>query len=312
MHVSRSALDIHVRDLLSKATSARRALQVFIPVATAIVALLKGFTPQTAPIEVATGSAVIQVTLLLIVALAGTVIVCTDKSATSVVHDAQKALDGREEAERALSESNLVIEELEGALARAVRIEDIVDAMRAVVDVAICQDNITEEKMKEWVTDLLDFMVTDKLTLFGIADEQWNFSVYTFDPETSELICIVTRRPTTKEEDAPHRSWRAGEGHVGKAFQARKPLVCADSTDANVRGFFDAPTEKLKEYDPDRYRSLAALPIQSDGGIPLGVLVATSEIVGRFDPVDEDTYRPLSSLSRTLATLLGVYNLKTH
>jgi cell division protein FtsL len=297
---------------LSKATAARRALQIFIPAATAIVGVLKGGTPPTTPTGIATGSAVIQMTLLILVALSGMVVVLTDKSATSVVHDAQKALDGREEAEKALTESSLVIEELEAALARAVRIEDIVDAMRAVVDVAICKAEIPSAKLTEWLTDLLDFLVTDKLTLFGIGDEQWNFSIYIFDPETSELRCVVTRRPTKKEEDVPHRSWREGEGHVGKAFQARRPLVCADSTDANVRGFFDAPAGKLMDYDLDRYRSLAAIPIQSDDELPLGVLVATSEIVGRFDPENEETFRPLLSLSRTLATLLSVYNLKPH
>ena len=89
-------------------------------------------------------------------------------------------------------------------------------------------------------------------------------------------------------------------------------MICADSTDPNVRGFFVAPAEKLMEYDIDRYRSLAALPIQSDGERPLGVLVATSAVKGRFDPEDDETVRPLFSLARTLATLVGVYNLKEH
>jgi hypothetical protein len=310
VYIKRADLDAHVRELLSKATAARRAWQIFIPSATAIIFAFKTWTPQTAPKEIATGSVWIQSTLLVLVAFAGMVVVLTEKSATSVVHDAQKALDGREDAEKALSESKLVIEELEGALARSARVEHIVDAMRAVVDVAICQQEISDEKLTEWLTDLLDFLVTDKLTLFGIGDEQWNFSVYLFDPATSELSCVVTRRPTKKEEEAPHRSWREGEGHVGKAFQGRRPLVCADSADANVRGFFDAPAGKLMDYDLDRYRSLAALPIQSDDEPPFGVLVATSDIVGRFDPEDEETFRPLLSLSRTLATLLSVYNVK--
>jgi hypothetical protein len=83
----RAKLDEHVRDLLGKATAARRSLQIFIPVATAIVAVLKGWTPKTAPTEITTGSVVIQIILLILVALAGTVVVLTDKSATSVVHD---------------------------------------------------------------------------------------------------------------------------------------------------------------------------------------------------------------------------------
>ena len=101
-------------------------------------------------------------------------------------------------------------------------------------------------------------------------------------------------------------------GMSEKAFQAKHPLICADSTDPNVRGFFEAPTAKLMGYDIDRYRSLAALPIQTDGESPVGVLVATSEVKGRFDPEDDETVRPLFSLAKTLATLVGVYNLKGH
>lgn len=307
----RETLDGHIRDLLTKATQSRRALQIFIPFATAVVAILKAYTPADASPAVSSGSFVAQIGLLILVAVAGAVVVLTDKSAMAVVHDAQKALGERDSAKSDLAEAEAVIEELEAALARSARVEDIVEAMRAAVDVAICEATITPAKLNEWLIDLLDFLVTDKLMLFGIGDEQWNFSVYLFDKATGDLRCVATRRPTKKEEDAPHRSWSEGEGHVGKAFQSRRPLICADSTDPNVRGFFEAPSSKLMGYDADRYRSLAALPIQSDDEVPYGVLVATSEIKGRFDPEDDETIRPLLSLARTLATLLGVYNLKS-
>jgi len=220
-------------------------------------------------------------------------------------------MEKRVTAESDASELKNVIYNLETELARLIQIEGIIDAMRSVVDIAIIRTEIDFSKMKEWMIDLLDFMVTDKLTLFQIGDEQWNFSIYIFNETSGELECIVTRRPTVKEEQAGHRPWREGEGHVGKAFQGRRALVCRDSKDPNVRGFFDAPDGKLRGYDLDRYRSLAAIPIQVDGAVPLGVLVATSEKVGRFDPEDEDTFRPLLALSRTLATLLSIYKLKS-
>ncbi len=308
----RAKLDRHVRELLGLATRARQSLQIFVPVATTVVAALKGLTPSNSPIAVASSSVVAQLLLLTLIALAGAVLLFTDKSATNVVHDAQDALDERDQAQQALAEAQAVIDDLELQLARASRVEDIVDAMRSVVDVAICERVITREKLDEWLIDLLDFPIADKLTLFGIGDEQWNFSIYLFDEATRELHCAACRRPTRKEEEAPHRSWREGEGHVGKAFQGRRPLVCADSTDPNVRGFFDAPAGKAMDYDIERYRSLAALPIQASDDRPFGVLVATSAVKGRFDPEDDETVRPLLSLSRTLATLLGVYNLKAH
>jgi len=312
LSISRQTLDAHIRELLGKASDARRAMLIFSPFAAFIIAALKTWIPESAPKEIANASLAVQITLLALLAISGAVLVLTDKSATNIVHDAQKALNEREQAERDLQSANRVIQELNRDLARTVRVEGIVDAMREVVDLAISNDSISHGKLIEWLTDLLDFLVADKLTLFEIGDEQWNFSIYILDQANEELNCAATRRPTKKEEDAPHRSWKIGEGHVGKAFQSGRPLVCADSKDPNVRGFFDAPTGKLMEYDTDRYRSLAALPIQANDERPLGVLVATSEIKGRFDPENTETYRPLLSLGRTLATLLSIYNLKTH
>ena len=309
MALSRIKLDTHVRELLKKASGARRSLQVFVPTATAIAAALKLLTPTDASESVKAASATSQILLLLFIALAGVVLLFTDKSATTVIHDAQLAIDEAEQARAAVAEMETITSELEAQIARQTRLEDVLEAMRAVVDVALRQPEISPQQLEEWLTDLLDFLVADKLSLFGMGDEQWNFSIYLFDQEAQELRCLVTRRPTTREEQAPHRSWREGEGHVGKAYQDRRPLVCSDSTEPNVRGFFDAPGAKLRDYDLDRYRSLAAIPIQSDDEVPVGVLVATSAVAGRFLPEDEETVSPLLSLARTLATLLAIYNL---
>lgn len=305
----RKTLDVHVRQLLELGAQARRSLQIFVPAGTAIVAALKGFTPADAPAGLAAGSMVAQILLLILVVVAGAVLVLTDKSATTVVHDAQLVIEARDEATTQLGEANAVIAALTDQLAKDGRVADITEAMRAVIDVALAQETIDEAQLKTWFVDLLDFFVSSKLTVFGIADEQWNFSIYLLN-DAGELECSATRRPTSKEQDAPHRSWRSGEGHVGKAFQGGRALVCSDSTDPNVRGFFDAPDGKATDYDADRYRSIAAIPIQADGQSPYGVLVATSEVPGRFKPDVEDTFKPLQSASVTLATLVSVYNLK--
>ncbi len=312
MSGSRKKLDEHVRELLGKGAASRRSLQIFIALATAAAGGLKVLTPSDATLTWASASVAMQVLLLALTFVAAVIVLLTDKSATSVVHDAQVAIDEAETLRSAAVETEAVIAQLELQMAKQTRVEYIVDAMRSVVDVALHEKTLNNDRLKEWMTDLLDFLVADKQMLFGIGDEQWNFSIYIFDVSTSELVCAVTRRPTTKEEQAPHRSWRAGEGHVGKAFQDRRPLVCADSTEANVRGFFDAPGDKLRDYDLDRYRSLAAIPIQTDEEQPLGVIVATSAVEGRFTPDDDETFRPILSLARTLATLVGVYNLRRH
>ena len=130
--VRRSTLDGHIRALLAKATSARRSLQIFIPSATACVVALKAYTPPASQAALASGSFVAQVLLLILVALAGIVVLLTDTSATFVIHDAQTALEEKEGALNDLAEAEVVIEELRDQLARAARVEDIVEALRAV------------------------------------------------------------------------------------------------------------------------------------------------------------------------------------
>lgn len=305
----RKTFDRHVRELLKQASTARRSLQIFVPAATAVVAMAKGFTPADSPATILATSVTVQILLLILIAIAGSIVLLTDKSATSVVHDAQLAIDSGDQVKASLAEAEVVISELSKQLSKDGRVADIAEAMRSVIDVALAAESNSEEQLRVWFTDLLDFFVSSKLTIFGIADEQWNFSIYLLDGE-GNLVCAATRRPTMAEQDAPHRAWREGEGHVGKAYQGRRALVCSDSTDPNVRGFFDAPDGKATSYDADRYRSIAAIPILDNNGPPYGVLVATSEKAGRFRPDEEETFKPLQSASNTLATLVSVYNLK--
>jgi hypothetical protein len=94
----------------------------------------------------------------------------------------------------------------------------------------------------------------------------------------------------------------------------RRALICADSTDPNVRSFFDAPEDKRARYDDSlRYRSLAAIPLQLPGTEkPIGVVVATSDVADRLRPTvdgdDDESVRTVRALGKTLATLLGVTN----
>jgi GAF domain-containing protein len=73
--------------------------------------------------------------------------------------------------------------------------------------------------------------------------------------------------------------------------------------------------ENARDYDVDTYRSFASIPISIPGREqPLGVLVATSDVVGRFiqDGGEDalDTVEVLRALGNALATLLVAYNLR--
>lgn len=158
---------------------------------------------------------------------------------------------------------------------------------------------------------MLDVMVAEKATLFGMSTDRWNFAIYLFSAETSMLQCVACRRPIRAEEVADHRSWKPGEGHVGIAFQTRREIVASDTSEPEARSLFDAPDPSRRDDDRSRYRSIASIPIKLGGDDPIGIIVATSDVVGRFrirqrgesaaDPVE-----PLRILANALAMVIKI------
>lgn len=150
---------------------------------------------------------------------------------------------------------------------------------------------------------MLDVLVADKSTLFDMDSDRFSFGVYLYEPTTQRLDCISCRRPTRAEEDAPHRSWEPGEGHVGLAFQIKREVIAADTSDPLTQALFDAPEAKRQPTDRDRYRSIASIPIRLAANELVGVLVATSDVPGRFymPSQDSDTARDPVDPLRVLA-----------
>jgi GAF domain-containing protein len=121
---------------------------------------------------------------------------------------------------------------------------------------------------------------------------------------------MACRRPVRAEEEAEHRSWEPGDGHVGLAFQTRRPIVASDTSDPEASHLFDASPPKRRDDDRERYRSIASIPIRLQDETPVGVVVATSDIANRFtlrrndDNSARDAVEPLRSLASALAMLI--------
>ncbi len=306
-------LQRHTSEFLEKARKLRLGLQLATVIAPVVVGFSKAL-PQGVP-----GSAwaavlvTLQIVFLVLGALAGVLVLMTDKSALAVMADAQSAVEAAEVNKSALAVSQREIQQLEAELTKASVLSLTIDSMRVAVDVALLPS--AKAPIEDQIRDMLDLLAASKSTLFGMGDELWNFSVYLWREERRQLECVACRRPTRSDEDAPHRNWKPGEGHIGQAFQMKRALICADSTDLNVRGFFDAPEDKRTSYDDTlRYRSLAAIPFALPGQEePMGVVVATSDVAGRFKPEeggDHEGVRPIRALGKTLATLLAVSTLR--
>jgi GAF domain-containing protein len=161
------------------------------------------------------------------------------------------------------------------------------------------------EALSAQISSLLDLLVADKETFFGIRDEHWNFAVYAWDEEDKELFCAACRRPHVSEAEREHRRWKSGEGHVGLALERGREFVEADLADPETAKFFATPADKERTYDSARYRSIASIPAIV-GDTTRGVIVATSDIPGRFKPdVDQEVIGrdPVEALRLTAATI---------
>jgi hypothetical protein len=69
-------------------------------------------------------------------------------------------------------------------------------------------------------------------------------------------------------------------------FLRSEEVVLEDVTDPAIRHALNTPAAKDRLSDASRYRSIAAVPVIPHGAPqPWGVVIATSELAGRFSPV---------------------------
>lgn len=157
------------------------------------------------------------------------------------------------------------------------------------------------------IAKLVDFLKAKRMSLLGFEDEYWTMSVYLMDEDAGLLKCLVARRPKEDNERLPHREWAPGEGHIGKAFQDRKELVTSDAQDLSQAQFLQAPREKRRLYDTERFRSIVSVPIVTGKTEAVGGVTATSDRVGRFTPGSEgpDRVAALRVLALSVAVLIS-------
>lgn len=162
---------------------------------------------------------------------------------------------------------------------------------------------------------MLDVIVAEKATLFGIDSDRWNFAIYLLSDDEEILSCAVCRRPIRAEEEATHRSWKSGEGHVGIAFQTKREIIARDTSEPEARALFDSPDPSTRDADRVRYRSIASIPIRLADAAPVGIVVGTSDVVGRFrirqrHEAAADPIEPLRILANALAMVIKIADLQ--
>ena len=158
----------------------------------------------------------------------------------------------------------------------------------------------TQDQMEEAATEIITQVVEQRRSLFGMndSDELWNFAIYMYDSKKQLLFPVVRLKHPNHPGSEKGRIFRAGQGHVGKAFADRVTKITADAEAPDVRNLMDAAPDLTRDYDNATYRSYASVPIGTDqiNGCPFGVIVATSDHAGRFNLDNTNVLRLAASV----------------
>lgn len=294
--------------LLSRFARWRRRIKISLVIGGALIAGGAGALANLVSPTIKWPLYIVQLFGLLMAAAGGVLMDFLDEGAADAIKRANELADAIEERDEAIAS-------LEGDFEYFTRLYATSTALREVIEGLMVSGPGAAAIQKNRFGAMLDMLVADKAILFGMDSDRWNFAIYLYDSAGQHLDCIACRRPIRAEEEAPHRSWKPGEGHIGIAYQMRREIVAADTSEPEARALFDAPGPQRREDDIDRYRSIASVPIRLAGEAPFGILVATSDIPGRFqlhergEAATRDPVEPLRILANALALAVKTAHL---
>jgi hypothetical protein len=138
----------------------------------------------------------------------------------------------------------------------------------------------------------LDVACAPLVLAFGVKDDDWTISVFTREDATEEMVRIAWRWQDQASSARDQRRWKKKQGYTGAAWAQNRAIYEADTSLPEAKARYEVPPEKLIgrdnasgiPADEVRYRSIAALPVRlGSDDEPYGILVVTSDHVGRFD-----------------------------
>lgn len=166
--------------------------------------------------------------------------------------------------------------------------QSVTKLLAELLDQALTTPDLSLEKKKVFFTAVVEILADYKFSLFRISDEYCNISIYEHSAEKNYLECIACYRSRPSDALGDHRTWKVGEGHVGKAFELQRELICGNSSAPDIKPWISASPNNFDARDDERYVSLAAVPIGVNAEEPVGVLIVTSNVSMRFANSDEN------------------------
>lgn len=286
----------------------RRRLKLFLTVGGALIAGTAGAAANFLDQKWRWPLYAVQIIGLVMVAAGAALVEYLDENTAEAINRADDLAQTVEQRDAELAS-------LEEDYSFSERLQAVTVALREIVNQVASSGPGSEDAQRARLGLMLDFVVADRVPLFGMVTDRFNFAIYIYDGADQALHCAACRRPIRAEELADHRVWDSGEGHVGMAFQGKREYIAEDTSRPDARQIFDAPESKRRSDDPERYRSIASIPIRLGKEDPVGVLVATSDVERRFylpneglDPA-RDPVEPLRVLARDVALIIELTDL---
>lgn len=218
---------------------------------------------------------------LAVLLLMNLLLVFVDKQAVETL----KSLHEQEKRTGELEDRRVELEQVNIAFAAWL---SLIKLLSELTDQAMATKEAEPETKRRLLNAAVEFIVEYKTRLFGIGDDYLNVSIYEYVASSESLECVACYRSRSSDAVGPHRSWRSGEGHVGKAFERQTELVCGDARAPDVASWIAAPPDKFQDDDPVKYVSLAAIPIAIRADDPLGVIIMSSDQPHRFVSRDQE------------------------
>lgn len=240
------------------------------------------------------------VILSIVVCLGALYLAVTEEDASVELALAHKAL---EEA-RLAEDPQEVYDFYDELVQRQIALYQSFNAMRSGLETIVISNEVTEG-FCQTLLDLAGVMLPVALGLR--QEDRWTICIYKAEVNESgynDLKCVAHLR-RIQCDISKARSWREGVGVVGISFANRQEVIVPDMSAAQLGTIFNLASD-TRDYDSDRYRSMAAAPIKIEGQkLPWGVVVATNDRVNHFDHLDETGLQTAEGV-RLIAGLLAI------
>ncbi len=283
--------EITIARLRSVWRSTRLFRAIFFAFAAAIAGAAQFVTWE--PTETPTTAQVVGICATVVVFLAALVAVISEKDSVREIELAQRAVGQAETLRERLEETARLWPNVD----RMVALHQANSLFRDTLESACVAMVGDERQLLSGMTTLVERQLPAAAG-FSYAD-QWTICLYKALPASGDCrfeLHLVEHLRAIKCDKSTARIWQEGKGVAGVAFSNASEIMIEDLASDAARAVFK-PSGMERNYDDDRYRSMVAVPILVQGDArPWGIVAATSDTVGHFNPDAEQGLKPVEAI----------------